>query len=188
MNKHKLKGFTLIELTVAIIILAILAIQAAPLFINLNDDAFDSTIVATSASFKSGVDQVHSLWLVKGSPTGSPELTIYDSETITLDGRYGYPVSHNAGGGNRTVDNISQNRCRQIFLLLVDTSFTINHQNASFEDYDIYVRRHNGNPDICHFYFTKTLDSRPGNDEVPQQGTGFTYYPATGEVNYFKVD
>lgn len=190
MNKYSSKGFTLIELIVSIIILGIIIITAAPSFINLNDDAADSTMLTTSASFEAGVDQTYALWLVKGSPAGttgdSPVLTIYGSTTITVDGRYGYPVAHNTG--NRTADNMSPNRCKTIFSLLVETSFIIEHQTASFEDSDIYVRRNNGTPDICLYYFTETLDSRPNNRREPNQGSGFTYNPTTGEVTNFSVE
>ncbi len=45
MNKEQ-KGFTLIELVVVIVILGILAVTAAPKFIDLQDDAKTATIKA----------------------------------------------------------------------------------------------------------------------------------------------
>ncbi|CAK6715203.1 18.1 kDa type 4 prepilin, structural subunit of mannose-sens (fragment) [Vibrio harveyi] len=38
------KGFTLIEMVVAIVLLGILAVTAAPRFLNLQDDARDATL------------------------------------------------------------------------------------------------------------------------------------------------
>ncbi|BFN31164.1 hypothetical protein VHTUMSATKI_13590 [Vibrio harveyi] len=38
------KGFTLIEMVVVIVLLGILAVTAAPRFLNLQDDARDATL------------------------------------------------------------------------------------------------------------------------------------------------
>ena len=62
----KQKGFTLIELVVVIVILGILAASAAPKFIDLTDDAEEAVFLSISAAFKSGINQVHIAWLIRG--------------------------------------------------------------------------------------------------------------------------
>ena len=52
---NKNAGFTLIELVVVIIILGILAVVAAPKFINLQSDAYKSQLSGALASMKSAV-------------------------------------------------------------------------------------------------------------------------------------
>ena len=53
---HTSKGFTLIELVVGIIILGILAVVAAPRFMNLSQDAHDTRAKAAFAAFNRAVE------------------------------------------------------------------------------------------------------------------------------------
>ncbi|WP_064791244.1 type II secretion system protein [Shewanella woodyi] len=64
MNKQN--GFTLIELVVVIIILGILAVTAAPKFINLQSDARASTVDGVKAALQGANTLVHSKALIKG--------------------------------------------------------------------------------------------------------------------------
>ena len=55
----KRNGFTLIELVVVILILGILAVTAAPKFINLQNDAKKSTVEGFLGAMKSTVEMLH---------------------------------------------------------------------------------------------------------------------------------
>ncbi len=62
----KQAGFTLIELVIVIIILGILAVTAAPKFLNLQDDARTSTLKGVAGSLNSAGAMVYSKSVLKG--------------------------------------------------------------------------------------------------------------------------
>ncbi|WP_269902802.1 type II secretion system protein [Shewanella nanhaiensis] len=64
--RHYNQGFTLIELVVVIIILGILAVTAAPKFINLSSDAQASTLKGMAGAMKSYVSMSVSEGYIKG--------------------------------------------------------------------------------------------------------------------------
>ena len=84
--KANQQGFTLIELVVVIVILGVLAVTAAPKFIDLTGDAKASTLEAVKGSLNSAADMAHAKALVAGQLNG--DLSVGE-ETITFVN--GYP-------------------------------------------------------------------------------------------------
>lgn len=60
-------GFTLVELIIVIVLLALLSIVAVPRFLSLADDAEEASFKGIASAFRAGVDQVHIAWLVRGN-------------------------------------------------------------------------------------------------------------------------
>lgn len=82
-------GFTLIELVVVIVILGILAVTAAPKFLNLQDDAKVSAVKGLSGAMKGAIGITYGKAAVKGIESLTGQELIVDGEKVTLD--YGYP-------------------------------------------------------------------------------------------------
>ena len=92
MNKQT--GFTLIELVVVIVILGILAVTAAPKFINLQDDARTATLQAVKASMQSASSLIYSKALIAGhesNASAATEIVYVNATPIQIN--YGYPLA-----------------------------------------------------------------------------------------------
>jgi MSHA pilin protein MshA len=85
--KTSQKGFTLIELVVVIVILGILAVTAAPKFIDLTGDAKASVVQAVEGSLNSAADMAHAKALIDGTLVGPISVA---GKSITLVN--GYPT------------------------------------------------------------------------------------------------
>lgn len=84
-------GFTLIELVVVIVILGILAVTAAPKFLNLQDDAKVSAVKGLAGAMKGAAGITYGKSAVAGQDA-------IEDGTITVDGqstavKYGYPTA-----------------------------------------------------------------------------------------------
>ena len=85
----KQNGFTLIELVVVIIILGILAVTAAPKFINLQSDARASTVDGVKAALQGANSLIYSKAAIAGKERDEgATITIATGVTVTTD--YGH--------------------------------------------------------------------------------------------------
>ncbi|HHQ4661175.1 MULTISPECIES: prepilin-type N-terminal cleavage/methylation domain-containing protein [Aeromonas] len=99
----KQAGFTLIELVIVIIILGILAVTAAPKFLNLQDDANEAAAQGVAAAIKSGAQLVYSRSAIDGTETSGASSVAVGTERVTT--KFGYPTADDAGIGKTiTVD------------------------------------------------------------------------------------
>ncbi|ARD20935.1 prepilin-type N-terminal cleavage/methylation domain-containing protein [Shewanella japonica] len=93
------KGFTLIELVIVIITLGVLAVIAAPKFINLQSDAKIATVQGVKAAIQSSLDLAYSRAAIDGVEKDDRSLIDYNGEVIEM--KLGYPEAfgENDGGG-----------------------------------------------------------------------------------------
>ncbi|NRA70120.1 MAG: prepilin-type N-terminal cleavage/methylation domain-containing protein [Gammaproteobacteria bacterium] len=90
----KAQGFTLIELVIVIIILGILAVTAAPKFIDISSDAKAATLQGVKASLEGAKTLIYAKAAVNGSERK-------DATTVSVNGTdinivYGYPKAAKA--------------------------------------------------------------------------------------------
>jgi len=107
------QGFTLIELVVVIVILGILAVTAAPRFVDLTDDARTATLEGVAGSLESAGSLIFAKALIAGneaveanaaaSPPVAP--TVVNNGT-TINISFGYPRANDAAAATALESNI----------------------------------------------------------------------------------
>ncbi|MFC1518154.1 type II secretion system protein [Pseudomonadota bacterium] len=167
--KRKQQGFTLIELVVVIIILGILAVTAAPKFINLQGDARASALSGLKAAIQGANTLVYSKAALAGKEQGiAQDVTLTGNTTdgtnvdVTTD--YGYLVATVTNFQNALDVSISAGADPSLSTIttewIVDIGGTAQATTAEFWQV--------GAPDTCSFTYTQASDSSiPEFTDIP---------------------
>ncbi len=103
---HRLKGFTMIELVMVIVIIGILAAAALPRFANLTGQAQIAANQGVAGALRSAVGIAHAAWIAAGASTGESSVSL-DGTAVLTNGQ-GWPDD---GGGT----TMSLAHCQNIF-------------------------------------------------------------------------
>lgn len=92
-------GFTLIELVVVIVILGILAVTAAPRFLNLQGDARDASLQGLKGAMQGASGIVYGRAAIDGKDASSLTTIIIDGVSGAVNLVWGYPEASVTGIG-----------------------------------------------------------------------------------------
>ncbi|MBB1362367.1 type II secretion system protein [Shewanella sp. SR44-4] len=161
---QKQQGFTLIELVVVIIILGILAVTAAPKFINLQGDARVSALNGLKASIQGANTLVYSKAALSGleKSTAATPVTIATGETVST--LFGYMDS--AEDNFPTAIEISV-ELASADITTGNVASTSNKDWVLFSDDSTVKFWQNGAPYECFFEYTPVSTA----GDVPDYGT-----------------
>lgn len=138
LSNKKSKGFTLVELIIVIVILGILAVTAAPRFINITGDARESVLSGLAGSLKSAASVQYDVAFInqgkvglRGTATGlqngyiSPQDILFDQ---------GYPVALDFDDINHSLNGQGPDLTPEILeamdLTLADWTFNYNTNDS----------------------------------------------------------
>ncbi|MCD9494794.1 type II secretion system protein [Photobacterium carnosum] len=97
------QGFTLIELVVVIVILGILAVTAAPKFMNLQGDARHATLEGLKGAIQGGAGIVYGKAAIAGIETDDSGTKTVSTANGTVTTLFGYPAAVSGGINNAIV-------------------------------------------------------------------------------------
>lgn len=125
MNKQK--GFTLIELIIVIVILGILAVTAAPRFIDLQSDAREKTLEGVKAALQGASQLVYAKAAIAGQQSAATATTTL-STGVDVETIFGYP---SAAAINSATDDDARLALVSSFLDLSTSDFIVTSISAT---------------------------------------------------------
>ncbi|WP_404970453.1 type II secretion system protein [Vibrio campbellii] len=190
MKKRNSCGFTLLELIIAIVILGILAVVAAPRFLNIQDDAYEAKMEAIADQFETAVRYTQSQWLVNGgTPEAQQDLEGYGGGELDVN-EFGYPLGTNKGNRNGVIGNpynIGQGNsgCIAVWQALLGDEYSLSNNRNADDRFDFITRRvqdKDSHQSVCYYTYTKK-----GYERNPESSTYVIWYDSkTGSVTTSK--
>ncbi|WP_264404307.1 type II secretion system protein [Vibrio owensii] len=174
MKKRNSKGFTLLELIIAIVILGILAVVAAPRFLNLQDDAYEAKMEAIADQFETAVRFTQSQWLVNGgTPEAQQNIDGYGGGELDVN-EFGFPLGTDKGNRNGVIGNpynIGQGNagCIAVWQALIGNEYSLSNIRNANDQFDFITRRvqdKDSHQSVCYYTYTKK-----GYERDPERST-----------------
>ena len=172
--KYKAKsqsGFTLVELIVVIIILAILGAVALPKFMNVTTKAQISAVKGAGGGLGAGVSLFHAQWVANGHTAAEDDVAGFGAVDVDSDAN-GWPTGTDDSNG---LDDDTD--CVEVWNGVMQTPPTVWDQTGTYANEDYVVDLATG---VCTFTYRGGQTTAPQPDGA--NNMTITYTLSTGAV------
>jgi len=153
MNKlYNEQGFSLVELVVVIILIAILSAILIPRFLDMKDEAQLAQVRATAGAFKTAVQQVKLRFAMLGYATRVQNIPGFGGGNVDTN-NIGFPIGTTKGNGNENI-GVGNNGCADVWNGIMNVSSTASTGNTT----DFQTYRHTGNR-VCSYVYRGNGDT-----------------------------
>lgn len=120
------KGFTLVELSIVILLIGLLAVQAIPRLLNITEQAQIAALEGVAGGFVTGINIARAKWFVDGYQAGA-DTSPSNKISINLDGKViymnesGWPANTDTSS-DASEDSQSATECVEVWVSVMQTA------------------------------------------------------------------